>query len=364
MLKVAERPLTAVRNRRDWLVDLAKTSLRRFRRSDSSVGYIGWTVAENLGDEVMLQSAHLLLTGSNVEVFTGVRREAALARIGLSGSRTFDRVFLGGGTLINEGYLGIVRRALDFGIPVSSLGTGVGSSGFGSTCEDVSLEWRDALSQFRRLGVRGPHSKSKLEAIGLKNAEVIGDLALALTPETPTRNLQARRFIFNVAAPSAADRDFPTDKLFEEFGRAARRLSDLGWEPIPVAFCEEDVAPIATVLRNAGMSVDRIELPKNAAAFFALAAGACMSLGVRLHCAVLSCCAGIAPLAVAYRGKGRDFAASVGLGEWMLDLDQLTGDAFAARAEDLAVRAEEIGTRAHSEARRWREALMGYVLDA
>ena len=94
-------------------------------------------------------------------------------------------MLLGGGTLINPGYVREVQEALDFGLPVSSLGTGVGSCGF-SQPETVNItEWKALLRAFKQLGVRGPRSRTMLGALDVPGVEVIGDLALGLTLTNP-----------------------------------------------------------------------------------------------------------------------------------------------------------------------------------
>jgi hypothetical protein len=351
--------MSAVRNRRDWALDLARTGARRLSAPRPAIGYIGWTFADNLGDDAMFEAVQELLPQRLVETFIGARREAMLARVGLSGTRTFSRIFLGGGTLINHGYLGVVRRALDFGVPVRTLGTGVGSSGFSATSETPPEDWRDLLARFECIGVRGPHSLQKLQKMGVEAAEIVGDLALALTPDAPLAGAENSRFLLNAAAPSAPDGAFPTDRVITELADAAKQLVARGLEPIPVAFCAEDCAPLRAVLDRAGISA-RIERPRTADDFFRHARLARLSVGVRLHCAVLSVCAGLAPLAVAYRGKGKDFAASVGLEEWMAAPE---ASGLAERAIALADLAPAIGAQAHSAALGWRETLRRYVAD-
>lgn len=352
--------MTAVRTGGDWTLDLARTGIRRLSAPQRAIGYIGWTFAENLGDDAMFEAAQALLPGRRLETFRGARREGVLARFGLSGRHSFSRIFLGGGTLINLGYVGVVRRALEFGVPVRTLGTGVGSSGFGTASDPPLENWLELLSRFDRVGVRGPRSLKQLQAIGIQNAEVVGDLALALTPDAPLVSHDSSRFLLNVAAPMRADPQFPSEIVLAELAGAARRLMDLGLEPDPVAFCEDDIAPLEAVMDKAGVTAG-IARPRTAEAYFELARHARISLGVRLHCAVLSVCAGLAPLSLAYRGKGNDFAASVGLEDWMVEP---AAAGLAERAATLADAAPEVGAKAHAAALRLRETLKRYVADA
>ncbi len=351
--------MTVVRTRTEWALDVVQTGIRRLAERRPTIGYIGWTVAENLGDDAMFEAAQVLLPGQPLETFRGRRREQMLALLGLSGTRTFSRIFLGGGTLINYGFLDVVRRAVDFGVPLRTLGTGVGSAGFSATSEAPPEDWRVLLAQFEEIGVRGPLSLERLRALGVPNAQVVGDLALALTPDAPRVTADATYFLLNAAAPKSADPVFPSETVFSELAIAAKRLMALGLEPLPVAFCEDDLKPLQIVMARAGI-IGAIARPRTAAAFFDLASSARLSLGVRLHCAVLSVCAGLAPLTIAYRCKGKDFAASVGLDDWMVDPSAL---GLAERAAVLADVAPKVGATAHTAALHWREKLRKYVSD-
>ena len=355
----------ALRTRKDWLLDLAHTGAKRALRSERATGYIGWTIAENLGDNAMFEAAQRLLAGSHVERFSGARREALLANLGLSGTRTFQHVYLGGGTLINHGYLEPVRRALDLGLTVSTLGTGVGSSGFSTTTETISDAWRSALIRFDRVGVRGPRSLRKLQDIGVAKAEVVGDLALALTPDAPVTAREGQVYLLSIASPGKHEPDFPTAEMIKALAAAMRWLAQRDWRPLPVAFCPEDVAPTREALEQAGLDRVDIAAPQNAAEFFQLADRARFALGVRLHCAVLSCCAGLAPLGVAYRDKGLDFAETMELENWTLDARTVSETLLIERLEALLPpQADMLGDAVHERALRYRERLKAYVAES
>lgn len=347
-----------------WTRNVAVTGARRLMSDSLMTGYIGWTGRANLGDEAMLEAVRRLFPDRVVDVFSGVRREAMLAHFGLSGPRVFERVYLGGGTLINHGYINVVRRALDQGMPVSTLGTGVGSSGFGSTQEAIDPAWATALARLERIGVRGPRSAAMLRAIGIE-AEVIGDLALALTPDELLPDSPKDAVLLNAAQPSDPGIDpFPTEAVLNALASVVARLAREGFRIVPVAFCAEDHAPTRAVMELAGLPVERIAQPRTADDFFALSARARMSLGVRLHCAVLSCCAGLAPLAIAYRGKGYDFAESMAWPEMMVDPESMHPEILEQRAITLLDSAVQVGRELHNKALHWRRTLEAYVNNA
>ncbi len=360
--------MITLRERRGWAVDFANSIARRRSLTKHcypnacNIGYIGWTVGENLGDGAMFEAAQRLC--SPTELFQGVRREAVLAKFGLSGPRVFQHLYLGGGTLINDGHLGLVEKAIDLGLEISTLGTGVGSSGFATSDECVNPKWHHLLTQFKKVGVRGPVSAQKLTNIGVRNVQIIGDLAMALTPDKPLGHLRHERFILNAAAPTQPDRHYPNDLVITALAQATKLLTELGWRPVPIAMCQDDIEPIRQVLRDAQVEAT-IEQPRTSQAFFNLARGAGIAIGVRLHCAVLSSCAGVVPLTVAYREKGLDFARSMNICEWTLQPQKMSATDLAERAEALATPAgANIGLNVHQNALQWRAKLRGYVADA
>lgn len=347
-----------------WTSDLARTTSRRHQLEHNTIGYIGWTGRGNLGDEVMLEAAKSLYANRIVEVFSGVRREAILKHMSLSGSNFFGKAFLGGGTLINHGYLGVVRQALKFGIPLSTLGTGVGNPGFGSSNNLIDPEWKGVLKQFNRIGVRGPLSANKLRKIGI-DAEVTGDLALALTPKSFRPERKANLAILNASLPSnATDELLSVDTMIDSLAGAARELLSQGLRILPVAFCAEDRAPLVAVLERAGLPVNGIVYPKTASEFFKIAEPALISVGVRLHCTVLSCCVGALPVGIAYRDKGHDFAASMQMPDMMISPKNLDTKILVERVANACENSEKLGSSIHAKSLVWRRKIEEYARSA
>jgi len=311
----------------------------------------------------MLEAARSLFDKRRVEPFRGARRERLLSALHLSGRHRFDEIVLGGGTLINRGYLALARCAVATGVPVIALGTGAGSSGFDEPSERLDEDWAELLSGFRRIGVRGPRTQAKLADLGIADVQVTGDLCLALTRDRPRSPRARRRYLLNVAHQSG-NSDASTRRLTSELARACLRLDCLGWTAVPVAFSSGDAAAISQVLRLARIDTRPIVQPQSSVTFFELADEASFMIGVRLHAAVLSCCAGVAPLAIAYRDKGWDFAATMGLEPWTLDAAALHCGDLAARAEALASEADQLGEHLRQKALHWRDNLRAFAAHA
>lgn len=112
------------------------------------IGYVGGHNSGNLGDEVMFEYVSQKLAPSKTETLLTPRSEELLAAFGLSGPGYFRHYLLGGGTLINETWHGKVMRLAQMGVPMTAVGTGVGSCGkeqvatanfeIGRTCYEAS----------------------------------------------------------------------------------------------------------------------------------------------------------------------------------------------------------------------------------
>ena len=348
------------------LNNLARTGLSRVAstvaKPGRKVGYIGWVGHANLGDEAMADAAAHLL-GQRPEILSTPRVEQMLAAVRLGGKARHRRAFVGGGTLINGGYIDLVERCLDAGVAMATLGTGVGSPGFSAGESAFDSRWTAALNRFDRVGVRGPRSLAKLHDNGVTRAEVTGDLALALTPDAPLASPDARTILFNTS-PGQTAQDIANLAAFDR--AAAQLLSELvadGWKVMPLAFHADDHPPIAAVLAAAGMGGAPIYQPRNFDGYAALARHASASLSVRLHGSVLASMCGLANLLVEYRGKCRDFAESVGMEPSLVALDGFSADAMQAQFAALLADRPDRGRELHAACLRYRTGLERYVAD-
>jgi polysaccharide pyruvyl transferase WcaK-like protein len=322
------------------------------------VGYVSWAGHGNLGDDVMLSAAQDLLAPCALDTFGGARREAWLARLGLSGPRRLSHVILGGGTLLNSGYLQTIQGAQDRGIPVTVLGTGVGRPAFGQE-RSFAADWADVLQKCRAVGVRGPRSLAALQAAGISGAEVVGDLALTLAPDVPLRLTNNGAFLVNLAGLEGYPQALG-EAIVSELTSTCRKLVSHGLRPIPVAFAAVDVRPLETLMGDLG-TPRAIARPTDFSSFRALAAQARLAVGVRLHCSVLSSCLGLPFLAIAYGEKVRDFADSMGVMHLTADPLRLAGEDLPERALALADEPSPVGTQLHARARAWRDRIRAFA---
>ncbi|HKX74674.1 MAG TPA: glycosyltransferase, partial [Acidimicrobiia bacterium] len=129
--------------------------------------YIGWSGHSNLGDEALLQAIRALLPWCEIAT-------AGPAQ---------NLLLVGGGTLINRGYL---RQVLEHDSPRVErvvFGTGVANPSYWGTPKEDPAGWVEFLATCGLVGVRGPISAELLRSFGYRGRlEVIGDPALALLP--------------------------------------------------------------------------------------------------------------------------------------------------------------------------------------
>ncbi|WP_095012398.1 polysaccharide pyruvyl transferase family protein [Tsuneonella mangrovi] len=340
--------------------NLARTAGSRALRPSNQPGYIGWVGHANLGDEAMVEAAESLL-GGKVEPMATPRIEQILGGTPLGGKRRHPHVFLGGGTLVNAGYIELVETCLAQGSRLATLGTGVGSAGFSGGEAGLDPRWVAVLNRFERVGVRGPRSLARLKAAGVEQAEVIGDLALALTPDAPLADPTAKTVLVNTCVgQSHAD----TERLARFDVALAEALVDLaksGWTAIPVAFHADDLAPIAALLERAGLANEPIRQPRDFAAYSALTNGASLSISVRLHGSVLASMCGVPNLLLAYRDKCRDFAESIGAEECVVAYEAFSPTRFTAHLDAVLADRAQRSRSLHARCLDYRAKLRAYV---
>lgn len=327
------------------------------------LAYIGGAGDGNLGDDAMSVMASRLLPRARLVPYSFPAQERRLALLGLSGRRFFDGAILGGGTFINPAAVGPVSTALDQGLELFSLGTGVGSFGFAMTTNPTLEPWVTLLRRFEAIGVRGPRSKNALERLGVTGVEVTGDLALAFAPSEPAARSERRPcFAVNVTLPPPQQSaSWGAERLIRELVRTLQRLERLGLEPLFVGMHESDRPALEQLVRAVGRPDAPLHFPRSAEQFIAFVGPCAFTIAVRLHAAVLSACAGVPPLSLGYRDKCLDFMESVELADWHLALDGDELGALEERATQLADAAAALRTPLHRRARAYGDRLRSYV---
>lgn len=334
--------------------------------SQPKVGFLSGIGNGNLGDDIMIDAAQKLMTNHKILNFT--RWEHILNSMRLSGRSYFEYVILGGGTLIHNGTKSRIRavhNALEQGFSIYSLGTGVGSSGFGADPHVAIDEWKPLLSKFAKIGVRGPRSKKSLESIGIGNVEVIGDLALSFAKNQLDELMESRLFAVNVRLPQSQPGEYNSEEYlkFHEIEIATRKLVKNGWQPVPIAMHSSDVEPLKHLMQSISMEHLPIPVVSSVDQFFRMVSPCSFTVGVRLHSVVLSCCVGVPPLMLGYRDKCLDFMQSMDLEEWCLDLYTVKPDEISDKVLLLADKSPELSPIVLTKAQLWKSKIKDYVTD-
>ena len=296
---------------------VAATRLMAKKHAQPVIGYIGWSGHRNLGDEALFEAIQNGLRDVLLLPLLPEPGERMLTRWGLGGRSLFRAVLLGGGTLVNSSFLPMAKLAHELGLPLYTVGTGVGSPGFGMPLDSNALgNWNEILEGCDFLSVRGPLSASALRNAGLEEIQIIGDPALGLTPERVPAFRMRRRLVINLAREKT---DYP---LFKDVAAIAKEFLQDGGEVVGVALGSGDRAVIERFRRTYRLPDLRVEEHRRSAEdFLATVAGSTALIGVRLHSAVLACCVGVPCILLAYRSKCFDFMQSMNLDEFCLPLD-------------------------------------------
>ncbi|MBX7457692.1 polysaccharide pyruvyl transferase family protein [Qipengyuania sp. 1NDH17] len=339
---------------------LARKALARIASPGCRTGYIGFVGHDNLGDEAMYEAAHALL-GPRVETLSTPGGERLLARTPLGGTARFELAFLGGGTLVNANYIDIAEQCLDLGIPLATLGTGVGSAGFSGSEGELDPRWARALSRFERVGVRGPHSLAQLHRAGVDKAEIIGDLALALTPDAQDCDPNSKTLLFNTSVGRTSEDKARLAAFDTAMASELARLAAAGWTIVPLAFHSDDLEPIGKVLAAAGLGGTAIQCPPTFEAYRQFARRACLSVSVRLHGSVLASMCGLPNLLLEYRRKCRDFCASIEAEDNLLGYADFSSEELRSKLDGAISAPEAKGRALHEACLGYRARLRSYA---
>jgi len=238
---------------------------------------------------------------------------------------------LGGGTLINisdsylQGYRHLFRRT---GRPVPVFGTGVASPEFCSLQSGWTDRRKEWVELFRRLpvvGVRGPLSKALLEESGAHNVVVVGDPAVCFhrrleSADSPAPGPGRTRVAINCGA-IGANPWASTERMESLLAGVSRELHARGHELVLFAVCPQDLPACHRVAAAVG-SAQVAPLLASPQAFLKEASSWSVVVALKLHAGVLSAAANVPFVALEYRPKCMDFAASIGWEPFVLRINE------------------------------------------
>tara|TARA_R110002033_G_C3896269_1_gene239481 strand:+ start:7518 stop:8585 length:1068 start_codon:yes stop_codon:yes gene_type:complete len=285
------------------------------------IAYIGGHGHDNYGDDVMFNILSKYLDGEGYKLITihsyGI--EKALKYFRLSGPSFFEKIILGGGTLINDMWFYKVESLINLDVPIVSLGTGVGSCGLEQNKHIDFLKWESVLNTFEEVNVRGAISKERLLTIGVKS-NIVGDLAL-LNGKSEIIKASRKKIVLNLMNIKEYN-DF-----WESLIPKIKSLAENGWEVIPLILNPIDYDYTKTYFEKLNIKSD-FSLVKDERQFLDIIDGASFSICVRLHGAVLTTLENIPTILFGYRDKCLDFMGSIEQERFYLNVDSLSKEQF------------------------------------
>lgn len=305
--------------------------------------YIGWIGFNNLGDELLWNIFRGVcgkyLDSNQIELIPSV------PGVDLKKLEKYDTVVLGGGSLLLPGYLQILQQALHTGKSVIIWGSGldwIEKQNLDLLIEDklLSLEQNfkqkdidvldEVIEKALFVGVRGPLTKKAIEIMlgseKTKKVEVIGDPGV-LMEGLDSERLKEKEKIIGINWGTTFNRLYgANEKLVEDqLIEAAKRLIASGYKLMIYTVWPSDI-PSCERLHKRINNPENVILDKSLYTEQELIEKLSICRGTinfKLHANFLSLTANVPAIALGYRFKVFDYAASLGLQHLVVSTDSL-----------------------------------------
>ena len=272
----------------------------------SRARYVGYTRGtENHGDEALVWLIADLLEPEIEVVLDG---------------EDYDLALLGGGTLINQSpwLIDLFEKALQRAGRGVVFGTGVGDTFFWG---DHFARWIPLLSRCEFVGVRGPDSLALLQEHGCAHARCIGDPYLMLRSPV-AREPVPRRLGVNLGSTHDSHWGGPDAPLLERVGQSLRALKAEGWNFLWFSVWSKDLPLLEDLRRRIDpASLPVLDVRSDTLRALAALSGCDLVLAEKLHACAMAAVAGVPFVALEYQPKVHDFAASLGMQDWVVRTD-------------------------------------------
>lgn len=288
------------------------------------IGYIGWLGHGNLGDEAMFSVFKDLFSAFKVLSFKDnlhTQRIESLYR-----KRMFDAVLLGGGTLINSGFIKDFKAAQKKYRLSFTFGAGVQNPDFWGACKNCLTDWIECLNRCMYVGVRGPLSRQILSMNGLQQAEIIGDPALSLAKDRLRPKPGANRIGVNIGV-SNGDVWGDEENILNFAVKIVQILIDKGWDVTFIPVRESDMLYIREAINRISRgSIPIFEDFLNHISTINFLESLDLFIGEKLHSVVLAMCAYTPSIMLEYRPKCLDYMMAMELDRFNMRTDRLSVD--------------------------------------
>ncbi|MFC7688249.1 polysaccharide pyruvyl transferase family protein [Ureibacillus sp. GCM10028918] len=303
--------------------------------------YIGWVGFNNLGDELLWNIfkdiSGKYLDKDQIDIIPSV------PGIDLKNLEKYNTVILGGGSLLLPGYLQMLQSAIHKGKSVIIWGTGLDWIGK----QDLDLLVNDKLHSLERnfqqkdievldeviekalfVGVRGPLTKKAIEIMlgsdKAKKVEIIGDPGLLLQEPNP-KNTSEKEKVIGINWGTTFNRLYGgNESLVEEhLVETARHLIKSEYKIMIYTVWKDDIPSCARLYEKINdpknVTLDKNlytenELIEKLSSYQA-------TINFKLHANFLSLTANVPAIALGYRFKVFDAAASLGLQHLVVSTD-------------------------------------------
>lgn len=325
--------------------------MRALANGKPIVSYMGWTGFANLGDEILYKAHQELFPHMNVVSY----RKSVFDKIYKLISRKdtlYKAAFLGGGTLINQSdsWINQIEQMEALGIPVYCLGTGVTENDFRAAHEKTSLaKWVKVLDRFNYVGIRGPYSQQLLQEAGFKEAEVVGDTALALAPATYDSNRESKVIGINFGLISENNIWGDKDEYTQNIVIIIKKLIKAGYTIHLLPVWDKDLPSNKALLEAVDspncLLISRFDSLEN---YQEELQKCSLFIGQKLHATIMACMLRIPSIMIEYQPKCRDFMASIDMERWVVKTSECKPDYILGLIDALQSHCETIQSTINS----------------
>ncbi len=302
------------------------------KNSNSSLCYLGWVGGANLGDQALFNVIQSYLEPEILFHYVPSMNEIKALQLINKKRRVFKAVCLGGGTLIGRRiYLDMLKGFMASESKFFSFGSGVQDPLFWEQYLGHKLnliEWKDVLSRFIDISVRGPNSIRILKDYDITNAVLIGDPCLGFSPDRIPNHADKMVLGVNIGGISTGEywgRSY--SKLIKIIVTGLKRVAEDGWMfRFFSVFPPDDIVHKEIISSIGAESVLQNTIYNDAHTFVSDVSECSAFMGTKLHSTILAYASYVPVISLEYRPKCRDFMESVNRQGYNIRTDMLSSE--------------------------------------
>lgn len=260
---------------------------------------------------------------------------------------------LAGGTLINRISTKSTEDCLKLTGNLFVFGTGVAQKYFWNdrpNVIDYSDRWAEVLSKSKYVGVRGPLSKSRLEEMGVKNVQIVGDpvISYSLPKESLTLPWLPKNIGLNLGVSRGDVWGTETD-ICNEYIKLANILKTSGWRVQWFVVWPDDFEITKHAARESNTEEEIYCFYSDTLGYIEKVRKLHMFLGLKLHAVVLSTCAYVPSIMIEYRPKCLDYMLSIDNSDWLIRSDMMNAEEIWSMVENYKDQRKELSEQLYTK---------------